>query len=298
MPDTVLLIDANNFIYRGVMTFAAPKKVAPTDTSSWGAGSFSAPKTDTPSDEYVVAYNFFRNLRVLIETFNPVKAFFVLEGHPQFRYDLYPEYKANRIVKTGSTRSEAQERFDKSLPDILRLLKCLPITQVRAERYEADDTVATLADNMREEDVIIVSNDTDYIQTLQKGYRNVRVYAPTKKTFMEAPDYVYLVFKCIKGDDSDNINGIPGYGPKKAEKLARDPAKLKEFLDVAEHQAHFNINRKLIEFRMVPPDEILMEDGQTDFETLKSEFARMEMPSMVKEPYWTKFVETFNCLQY
>jgi 5'-3' exonuclease len=280
------------------MTFAPPKKEAPTDTSSWGSGSFSLPKTDVPSDEYVVVYNFFRNLRVLIEQFQPVKTFFVLEGHPQFRYDLCPEYKGNRIIKTGSTRSEAKDRFDKALPDILRLLKCLSITQVRAERYEADDTIATLADNMREEDVIIVSNDTDYIQVLQKGYRNVRVYSPTKKAFMEAPEYLYLCWKCLRGDKSDNINGLTGIGDKKAEKLASDPKKLKDFLEIAEHKAHFNINRQLIEFRTVIPDEILMEDGHTDFETLKSEFARMEMPSMVKEPYWSKFVQTFACLKY
>jgi hypothetical protein len=151
---------------------------------------------------------------------------------------------------------------------------------------------------MREEDVIIVSNDTDYIQTLQKGYRNVRVYVPSKKTFMEAPEYLYLCWKCLRGDKGDGINGVPGIGDKRAEKLARDPVKLKEFLEVAEHGAKFRINRQLIEFRMVPSDEILTEDGQTDFETLKSEFARMEMPSMVKEPYWSKFVETFSCLRY
>jgi 5'-3' exonuclease len=297
MPDTVLLIDANNFIYRGVMTFA-PKKETASSNPSWGAGAMPTPKVEPPSDEYVVAYNFFRNLRVLIENFQPAKAFFVLEGHPQFRYDLFSDYKANRIVKTGSTQSESHERFEKALPDILRLLKLLPITQAKAEKYEADDTIATLADNMREEDVIIVSNDTDFIQVLQKGYRNVRVYAPSKKEFMEAPDFLYVAFKSLKGDKSDNIPGVPGIGEKRAEKLCRNPEKLKEFLDVAEHGAHFRTNRSLIEFRMVPLHEIITEDGQSDFAALKEEFARMEMPSMVREPYWTKFVETFNCLRF
>jgi 5'-3' exonuclease len=33
---------------------------------------------------------------------------------------------------------------------------------------------------------------------------------------MIKPDFDYVLFKAIKGDRTDNVNGISGYGDKKA----------------------------------------------------------------------------------
>lgn len=293
--DKVLLIDGHNFAWRANIVFKPFKKeVASPAIDCWGFTN-PPPQDDKPSDEFVMVFNFFRNLRVLIQQFEPIKVFFCLEGHPQFRYDLCADYKANRIIKTGSAL-ESHERFDKCLPEILRLIKHLPITTIKAEKYEADDAIATLVENMSGEEVIIVSGDSDFIQVLQKGYPNVRLYHPIKKDFITAPEYHYLAWKSLAGDKSDNIKGL--VGDKTAQKLLKDPEKFKIFLDKEENRANFNINKELIEFRSVPLEDMIVEQGMTNFEFLRQEFTKLEFKSMIKEPYWSSFEETFECLKY
>src|SRR5512135_71836 len=97
--DKILFIDAHNSIWRACVKFGA---VQP----------------DTP-DEVIFTFNFFRNLRPLIEDFAPDKCFFVLEGHPQFRYDLFTDYKANRIIKQAAQSKEKQEKFLQSKDEIV-----------------------------------------------------------------------------------------------------------------------------------------------------------------------------------
>src|SRR4051812_11979417 len=78
--DHVLIIDGLAYVYRGAISKL--------------------------EGDYVIIYNFFKNLRSTIENFNPTKCFFIWEGHPQNRYDLLPEYKANRIVKTAEQKNK------------------------------------------------------------------------------------------------------------------------------------------------------------------------------------------------
>lgn len=275
--DKVLLIDAHNQMWRACVKFGAVQPDVP--------------------DEVIFAFNFFRNLRPLIEDFEPAKCFFVLEGHPQFRYDLFADYKANRIIKLAETKSkESNERFLRTKDIIVPLMQYLPITTCRAANYEADDVVATLCENMQAEDLTVLSNDSDYIQLLQRGYQQIRIYNPIKKDFMEAPPYPYVAWKCLNGDKSDNIPAL--LKPKKALEAATNPEAFQKFMDVEENRANFNINRQLIEFRSVPLDDISMKEGQKDFDSLKKAFAEMKFESIINDKSWEKYCKTFDCLKY
>jgi len=250
---------------------------------------------NTPNEDYVLIYNFFRNLRPIIELFSPDKCFFVLEGHPQFRYDLFSEYKANRIIKTGSKKIVKDKVF-KCKDEIVRLIQYLPITICKANAYEADDVIATLCENMKHEDITVLSNDSDYIQLLQRGYKNCNVYNPIKKEFMQPPSYPYVAWKSLAGDKSDNIPTL--LTPKKVEVAMRDPEVLRKFLSIEENRSNFNINRQLIEFRMVSEEDIILTEGSKDFSSLKEEFKRMEFESIINDKSWTKYINTFNCIKY
>ena len=166
MTDHILLLDLHNFIWRANISF---KFVDPT-----------------VNQDYITIFNFFRNLRALIEEFCPNKVFAVCEGHPQFRYNLFSDYKANRIIKQAA-KQETLDKFFKSRDEIVRLLSYLPITLCRAADYEADDVIATLVENMKDEMLTVISNDSDYIQLLQKGYKYLDIYNPMKKEMMRAP---------------------------------------------------------------------------------------------------------------
>lgn len=308
--DKILLIDGHNAIYRASISFSNTKHKLCLDCDELilqhqlgnphcecgGCWFLLEDRCEfQPNEDHVVIFNFFRNLRPIIEMFSPVKCFFVLEGHPQFRYDLYAEYKANRIIKEAS-KKEAKDKFFKNRDEIVRLLQYLPITICRAEKYEADDVIATLCENLKEEHLTVLSNDSDYIQLLQKGYKHCQVYNPIKKEFMKSPEYVYVAFKCLNGDKSDNIPSL--LKPKQVMDCMNNPNKFKEFMECEENRANFNINRQLIEFRMVPEEEIILTEGIKDFDKLKEEFEEMQFESMTNDKSWIKYVNTFKCLKY
>ena len=294
--DKILLIDAHNAIWRACVKFGGPK---PPKLDAMGEPIQELDENGNPvpevDDSIIFAFNFFRNLRPMIEEFKPVKCFFVLEGHPQFRYDLFADYKANRIVKTGAN-PKSNERFFKTKNIIISLIQNLPITACRAANYEADDVIATLCENMKDEDVTVMSNDSDYIQLLQRGYKNIQIYNPIKKTFMEAPTYPYVAWKCLNGDKSDNIPSL--LKPKKALDTINSPELFKKFLEVEENKTNFNVNRQLIEFRSVPEDDIILAEGVRDFDKLKEAFTELKFESIVNDKSWEKYVKTFDCLKY
>jgi hypothetical protein len=226
--------------------------------------------------QYVVVFNFFRNLRPLIEQFKPDKCFIV-----------------NRIIKTAS-RKEDNDKVQFSTNEIVRILQHFPITLARAANYECDDLIATLCENMKDESLTVLSNDTDYIQLLQRGYNDCKVYSPNKKEFFEAPPYPYVAWKCLNGDSADNIPKL--LSPKKAINCIADPIKFKAFMEVEENRANFTMNKDLIQFRDVPEEEIVLVEGIKNFNEVKKEFQTMKFESILKS--WDKFYKTFDCLKY
>jgi 5'-3' exonuclease len=156
--------------------------------------------------------------------------------------------------------------------------------------------IATLSENLKDENVVIVSNDSDYIQLLQKGFKNLKIYNPMKKRFQEAPVYHYLAWKCLRGDSSDNIPGF--MSDAKAEKLVRAPSLLQKWMELEENRANFNINKSLIEFAQVSPEEIEIEEGENNFALLHDEFRKMGFESFMKDSTWQKFCNTFQCIKY
>jgi len=138
--DKVLLIDGLNSVHRACVKFGKPKE------------ENNQPKVP---DEIIFTFNFFRNLRPIIEQFQPVKCFFILEGHPKFRYDLFPSYKENRRIIKEASKQESNDTFLKTLDIILSLIKHLPITLCRAADYEADDVIFSLCKSMSDEDITV-----------------------------------------------------------------------------------------------------------------------------------------------
>lgn len=270
--DRILLIDGLNFIHRANIKF------------KW---------SENNNDEYIVVYNFFRNLRALVEEFNPSKVFFCIEGKNNFRYSIYPKYKANRIIKLAENKDT--DKFFKQKSIILDLLKKLPITIVYAEKYEADDVIASLSENLKDENVIIISNDNDFIQLKQRKLNNVKIYNPFKKCYVEPPSFFHLTYKCLLGDKSDNIQGL--VGKKTAENLATDPVKFAIFIDDKENRDRYILNKDLIELKTIADDELIFEDYNIDFDCIKKEFEKMEFKTLIEEKYWERFCNTFSDLK-
>ena len=149
----------------------------------------------------------------------------------------------------------------------------------------------------RNDNVTIISSDTDFIQSISD---NIALYNPVKKSFVNRPEYDYIIWKALRGDASDNIEGFKGIGDKRAKALLENGVKLKDFLQGTEGNLEkFRVNVNLIRFHKLNKEE---QEEIEWFETndlnpvgLKEEFTNMNFNSIIgKETTWNKYINTFN----
>ncbi|MFG2050185.1 DNA polymerase I [Micromonospora sp. NPDC048935] len=139
-----------------------------------------------------------------------------------FRTEKYAEYKAGR--------SETPTDFKGQVSLVKEVLAALQIPVVEMEGYEADDVIATLACQARDQgmSVLISSGDRDAFQlvddqiTVLYPRKGVSDLARMDPAAIEAkygvPPQQYRDLAALVGETSDNLPGIPGVGPKTAAK--------------------------------------------------------------------------------
>lgn len=139
-----------------------------------------------------------------------------------FRSEEYSDYKAGR----ASTPDE----FKGQVSLLHEVLDALRIRYVELEGYEADDIIATLATQARDEgmEVLICSGDRDTFQlvsdqvTVLYPVRGVSELSRMTPEAVEAkygvPPARYSDLAALVGETSDNLPGVPGVGPKTAAK--------------------------------------------------------------------------------
>jgi len=243
--------------------------------------------------EHCIAFNFLRSLKSLIETLQPTRVILVKDGHPKFRYDLFPEYKGTRTPLSPAV----YKQFDE-VTDILS--RYFPVSVVGHPDYEADDVIYTLIKHAAKcVEHVVVSSDTDFIQLLDE-FTNVRIYNPIKKEFIEKFDCDYVTWKSLKGDTSDNISGLAGVGEATAMSLTKDAGSLQLFLEKdVTHQNQFDLNKSLIKLADIKEEEFdkfKSSSSVKDWEQIKKNFEDWDFRSMTKDPYWSKFTAAFDSL--
>jgi len=166
---------------------------------------------------------------------------------PTFRHKMYSEYKA--------TRQKAPDDLHSQVPLVEEFLAALNIPCLRADGFEADDIIATLAKKCQEEkrQCYILSSDKDLLQLVGNGTFELRPAKSPKNAAASAttpgaqntgasgappssaatlgweiigPDEVkaewgippekMLDLLSLVGDASDNIPGVKGIGEKTA----------------------------------------------------------------------------------
>lgn len=245
--------------------------------------------------DHSTVFNFFRSLRPLIEKMDPDEAFLVLEGVPRKRLDVDAEYKGQRIYTDN-------DNFNHQRNEIIRILKeHFPITIVKHEDYECDDVIAHLARFYESNNnVTIISSDTDFIQSITD---NTRLYNPIKKSYLEKPEYDYVVWKSLVGDKSDNIDGFKGIGNKRALKLMSSKEELDNFINESTNKEKFEKNKFMIKFHDLGDDALDVSytrahSSDNSWSSLRELFRKFEFASMTeKDKTWNKYVSTFNKLQ-
>lgn len=278
---TEMLIDGNSLAYRAF--FALPTDMATSSgqvtNAVYGFTSMLINlMSDRSPDNVVVAFD---------------------RPEPTFRHEMTPSYKAQR----------------ESAPDILRqqmgllrqVLDALAIAVVDAPGVEADDIIATLATRARDQgdDALIVSGDRDSFQLVEDPHvkvlyckRGVSEYVLydeagiLERTGVRPVDYVN--YAALRGDNSDNLPGVPGVGEKTAAKLINEKGdidgvygdlsgftpKLRQ--NLAEHEANVRNNvemMRLLRDVALPGAESLAQ-GEPDAAEVHRLFDFLELRSL------------------
>ncbi len=147
---------------------------------------------------------------------------------PTFRKIKYDEYKA--------TRKETAPDLIAQIIEAHELFETFGVHVFEKAGYEADDCVATLAEKYKTQPdvhVSILTGDMDALQLVEDPKVHVRAFGTgiTKTTIYDeaaveekwgiAPSQV-ASYKALVGDNSDNIKGVTGIGPKGAMALLKE----------------------------------------------------------------------------
>lgn len=244
--------------------------------------------------ENSTVFTFFRSLRPLIEAMSPDKIYLVLEGVPVHRQTLDAEYKANRRIEEGTKKHEEMVEFRRQKRIIIDLLQHFPITLAKHPELECDDAIASLALAHLNDDVTIVSTDTDFIQLL--SHTHVKLYNPVRKEYVSPAPYDYLVWKSLRGDKTDNVPPVSGMTDKAAEKLMANPEKMEQFLAESDNREAYERNLSLIGFKYVPINEINYVEGAPNWTALRASLSDLKFFSMTNDKSWKNYTATFEAV--
>lgn len=178
---------------------------------------------------------FLRSLNFTTRHIQPTRVILVFDGigSKTNRQNIDPEYKGTRGMKRITNwdfyDNHDQERasFSTQMDRLIDYLHQLPVDMISVDKQEADDIIAVLAKKLEAEgnSSTIVSSDKDYLQLLSD---KIKVYAPIKKKLYDVDTFVeevgilpknFIYYKSLLGDNSDNIPGVKGLGPKTLKKI-------------------------------------------------------------------------------
>jgi DNA polymerase I len=189
---------------------------------------YAIPEMHTKEGEQVNAiYGVTKFIRQLIDLGDSDEIIIASESGSNFREELYSEYKGTRDRMPDNLRSQIEGVF--------ACFEAFGIPVLTSDWYEADDVIGTIAAShyKSECEVIIISSDKDLCQFVVDG--KVRIFDAMKQKNLRRADVIEKFgvppeqvrdYLSIVGDSSDNIPGIAGFWPKKAEDLLRRFASL------------------------------------------------------------------------
>jgi DNA polymerase-1 len=248
-------------------------------------------------------YGFINTLLAILEKENPTHIGVAFDtSAPTPRHIKYPAYKAQR--------DEMPEELAAAIPHVKALCRAFHIPVLEIDGFEADDIIGTLVKRAEPEDFesYMVTPDKDFAQLLS---RKTFMWKPGRKGNdheiitleklpeiwgVAEPDHIIDLLG-LMGDASDNIPGIPGIGPKTAQKLiaefgsienliansAKLKGKQKELVETHTDQALLSKDLATIIFDV--PVEVTWEDlvlSPRDDEAVRTLFNEFEFRSLTK----------------
>ena len=212
--EEILLVDSNALMYRAYHGLPPLKHEGSLVNALYGFFLILTKVIDDLEPDYVVA------------TFD--------RKEKTFRHEMFEDYKAQR--------PDMPEDLVSQISLIKKGLQSFNIPVLDKKGFEADDIIATLANRWKKDKkIIILSGDRDLLQLVNE---NVSMRAPgrgikkminfDKEKVVEKyglPPNLFVDYKALRGDPSDNIPGVEGIGKKRAAKLVQEHGSIEEIYD-------------------------------------------------------------------
>ncbi len=232
---------------------------------------------------------------------------------PTQRHILHPDYKANREAMPEDLKA--------AMPHLDRITSAFGIPVLKLDGYEADDIIGTLAHRAQTEgfdQIFMVTPDKDFGQLVTD---KIKMYRPGRKGdggeilgeqeikdkwgIARVDQVIDMLGLC--GDTADNIPGIPGIGPKSAEKLLAkydtvegllsniSELKGKQQEKVRDHADMARLSKKLATIQLDVPIDINWEEValvKPSSDTLVPLFNEFEFRTLAKRIFGSEFSVT------
>ncbi len=228
----LFLIDGNSLAYRAF--FALPESIGTSDGRPTNA-----------------IYGLASMLVKIIDEHRPQGVIVAWDAGMSGREVTYDLYKAGRKPRPDLLREQ--------WPHLMPLVEAFGYTNVKVEGYEADDVIASLVRQAREEgiEVMVVTGDRDAYQLVAEGVRVMSTSRGITETKIYDSDAVVERYGVppelitdlmgLRGDTSDNIPGVPGIGEKTATQLLQEFGSLEEVLANVERISGAKRKQNLVE---------------------------------------------------
>ncbi|HWA53857.1 MAG TPA: 5'-3' exonuclease H3TH domain-containing protein, partial [Solirubrobacterales bacterium] len=228
----LFLIDGNSLAYRAF--FALPESIGTSDGRPTNA-----------------IYGLASMLVKVIDEHAPAGVVVAWDAGMSGREVTYDLYKAQRKPRPDLLREQ--------WPHLMPLVEAFGYTNVKVEGFEADDVIASLTRQAREQGipVMVVTGDRDAYQLVGEGVRVMstsRGITETKVYDAEAvrerygvPPELITDLMGLRGDTSDNIPGVPGVGEKTATQLLQQFGDLEAVLGAVDEISGAKRKQNLVE---------------------------------------------------
>tara|TARA_R100000008_G_C3584653_1_gene171250 strand:- start:1565 stop:2629 length:1065 start_codon:yes stop_codon:yes gene_type:complete len=227
---------------------------------------------------------FLKSVRFAINKLQPTRVVIVFDGKggSKKRRAIYPEYKAQRRVKTRLNRNvdwstnpiDEEQSMKQQISRLVNYLEMLPVKIISIDGIEADDVMAYLTMTVfRDSKVQLMSTDKDFLQLVSD---RVELWSPTKSVLYNRqkvkdeygiiPENL-ITWRTLDGDKSDNIPGIRGAGLKTV---------IKYFPEIAEDEV-FTVKDLLSKYGQIESKFKIHQTVQQNIDMIKRNYVLMQL---------------------
>jgi DNA polymerase-1 len=274
------------------------------DASGWIYRSYFAIRnmTNSKGESTNALFGFIRSVMKLMKDFHPTCIASVFDGprNSAKRVAIYPKYKAHRVEMPLDMRYQVDRAH--------RFCELMGIPQLNIAEAEADDVMGSLAKwaSGHGAMVYLCTSDKDMCQLVNDKVLILNTHKDNQIINAQEVEKIHGIspsqmidYLAMVGDTSDNIPGLPGFGPKTAAELLKSfgsldyilnhpeevPGKKKQDIIIQEKEKAL-ISRQLVTIDLhvdVPKEKQFFELKLPDKTGLKEFYSEMNFNSLIKE---------------